>query len=317
MKSKIYRCLCFISILIILLVFVSHIMIPKNNTKEAGIHFEHASGIYAEEKNSIDLLVIGDSEPFTSIIPMELWNTYGYTSYICCDKELTILQSMQMLSKIFQNQKPKMLLIDANFFFRQIDTSDMIDTVFNIVCPGYEYHDRWKRIGLEDFTQGVNYNNINDQKGYYYTMETVPCIEEDIMNPPEGIKYISRINKWCLRTIKKYCNDNSIKIMFFRTPTNKDWNYSSYAGVKEFADKENIEYWDMNYEKEKLQLDYSQDSKDGEDHLNYRGALKTTRVLGEKLDSMKILTDHRGDEKYSAWEESMKKYKEIIENVDI
>ena len=39
-------------------------------------------GIQKEQKDSIDLLVLGDSESMTSISPMELWKSTGITSYI-------------------------------------------------------------------------------------------------------------------------------------------------------------------------------------------------------------------------------------------
>lgn len=40
-------------------------------------------GIQKEQKDSIDMLVLGDSESMTSISPMELWKSVGITSYIC------------------------------------------------------------------------------------------------------------------------------------------------------------------------------------------------------------------------------------------
>ena len=58
-------------------------MRPKNNYVEYGMHYRGASGILAEEENTIDTIIIGNSEAYSSIIPMELWKDYGYTSYNC------------------------------------------------------------------------------------------------------------------------------------------------------------------------------------------------------------------------------------------
>ena len=39
-------------------------------------------GIQKEQKDSIDMLVLGDSESMTSISPMELWKSTGITLYV-------------------------------------------------------------------------------------------------------------------------------------------------------------------------------------------------------------------------------------------
>ena len=54
-------------------------------------------GIQKEQKDSIDMLVLGDSESMTSISPMELWKSVGITSYICGQSGQRISESYYML----------------------------------------------------------------------------------------------------------------------------------------------------------------------------------------------------------------------------
>ena len=79
--KNIYKPIIFIFILFLILLGISGWFMPKNNVKGNGIHEARSNGIFGEEKNTIDVLVIGDSESFTSISPLPIWNKYGFTMY--------------------------------------------------------------------------------------------------------------------------------------------------------------------------------------------------------------------------------------------
>ena len=55
-------------------------------------------------------------------------------------------------------------------------------------------------------------------------------------------------------------------------------------------------------------IDWTQDTYDKGDHLNYSGAEKVTNFLGAYLDKRYDLPDHRGDKEYASWEKSVEKY---------
>ncbi|MGI5850084.1 MAG: hypothetical protein ACOX8Q_08505, partial [Christensenellales bacterium] len=47
-------------------------------------------------------------------------------------------------------------------------------------------------------------------------------------------------------------------------------------------------------------------------HTNIKGAIKYTNYFGKYLLDNYHLEDHRGDDRYSSWDESYKKYIEIV-----
>lgn len=76
MKKIILKSTIFCTIFLIILIILSHIVVPKNNSKEAGMEDELANGILAEPENTIDVLVVGDSESYSSYVPREICNEY-------------------------------------------------------------------------------------------------------------------------------------------------------------------------------------------------------------------------------------------------
>ena len=75
--------LLFLAILTGLLTAGSWLVEPKNNEKSSGMRNAQATGFLTERENSLDYLIIGDSETYSSMSPMQLWRDYGYTGYVC------------------------------------------------------------------------------------------------------------------------------------------------------------------------------------------------------------------------------------------
>ena len=78
-----FSSLAFIAGLLILLIFASQLVLPKDNLNKKEIHDSGANGILAEAENTIDVLILGDSECYSSVIPLQIWKDYGITSYLC------------------------------------------------------------------------------------------------------------------------------------------------------------------------------------------------------------------------------------------
>ena len=79
--KKTVKCVLFIAGLAGILFILSLVFYPKNNEKKDGIIDVAANAILGEPENSIDVLIIGDSESLNSINPLRIWEQQGIASY--------------------------------------------------------------------------------------------------------------------------------------------------------------------------------------------------------------------------------------------
>ena len=102
--------LAFLAGLLAILILLSFLVNPKNNSQEAGMKDPTAVGFWGEPKNSIDVLVLGDSESYSSIIPTQMWQQQGITSYVCGSHAQRLCYSEELLKQAFSCQSPKIVL---------------------------------------------------------------------------------------------------------------------------------------------------------------------------------------------------------------
>lgn len=107
MKKQILKSVVFLLILMLILTILSLLFTPKNNTKEFGMYDVNANGVLGEMDNTVDVLIVGDSEAYTSISPMELWKKYGFTSYVCSSPGQSLSDSFKFVHTSTEKQKTK------------------------------------------------------------------------------------------------------------------------------------------------------------------------------------------------------------------
>ena len=234
-------------------------------------------GIQKEQKDSIDMLVLGDSESMTSISPMELWKSVGITSYICGQSGQRISESYYMLKHALDYQSPQVVLLETNMLFRYTNTPDSLRSSISDTAmyyfPVLQYHNLWKNI-------------VNDQI-------------------PEGWP---QINLWYLDKIRKLCEKNKIQLLLYTSASPVNHNYKRYNAVLKYAGKYGIPYIDFNQKLKELGIDWKNDTLDKGDHLNLSGAHKITDYMTMYLQEHYMLPDHRDDEKFTSWDTMASQY---------
>ena len=222
----------------------------------------------------------------------------------------TLPETIKILPKTLKNQEPKIIILESNNFYDALNIVSPVAKVVNVTLPVIEFHNRWKNLNKEDFFSKVEYTNTNVEKGYHYIDAVIPADDSNYMIYSDDIAPIPKANQIYIELIKKYCDSKGIKFMIVSVPSCINWNYAKHNAVKQFAEKENIDFLDLNELKDEIKIDWQTETGDGGDHVNYKGALKATKYLGQWLSKKNILENHKNDEKYKKWNEDLEKIKE-------
>ena len=144
---------CFLALLCALMVAASYLFMPKNNHKTFGVNDAEmlARGILGEKENSIDVLVVGDSEAYSSISPMQMWEERGFRSYLCSTPAQPLYDSYRFLRQALDRQSPSVVVLETNAIFRPYKLNDYLLSRAKNLFSILRYHDRWKSLKVIDF----------------------------------------------------------------------------------------------------------------------------------------------------------------------
>lgn len=311
--KRIIAWLVFLAGLLGLLLIASRIFTPKNNDSLSGMEQVRANGILAEPANTIDVLVLGDSEAYTAFSPLLLWKDTGYTSYTCGTNSQRLPYTKTMLERALENQSPKLVILETLAIYRPIKLDAMASDEAAKYLPIFRYHDRWKNLQWIDFTTApITATEQAPYKGHAHNEAVDPCLNVDYMAPTqEPAATIPLVNQYYVKAIQELCESHGAQFMLVSTPSPVNWNYARHAGIADFAEELGCDYLDLNLED--VKIDWTQDTFDKGDHLNHFGAVKVTAFLADYLKSHGGLTDHRGDPNYQDWDQKWKDYSLLLD----
>ena len=305
---------CFLSLLCALLLAASFLFMPKNNHKAFGMGNDElvAGGILGERENSIDVLVVGDSEAYSSISPIQMWDEHGFTSYLCSTGGQPLYDSHRFLRQALEHQSPKVVILETNAIFRPYKLSDYLASRAKSLFSVLRYHDRWKALTVNDLSGPMGYTWTDDLKGYRYNPKAAAADARRHMLPSEEMQEIPPLNRVCLREMLDLCEERGAQLILVSTPSTLNWNYPRHNTIAAFAAENGLTYLDLNLMTDKVPIDWKTDTRDKGDHLNYSGAVKVTGFLGQYLKQTFDLPDNRMDDAYASWHSALLRYRNTV-----
>lgn len=313
MRKTVKRGMLFVLILAVILAGAS-VWTRKRVIKYAGYiegRNRPTAMLSAEPAETIDVLVLGDSESYTSVSTMDLWKEHGITAFDCGQGGQRIQETYYMLKTALQRQSPKVVVLETNVMFRnpgpfkntQIALAEMLRYYF----PVFRYHNLWKTIFEEKPEE------ISDYKGFRIREKIIPYQGGEYMKETKETAEISPFVEHYMKGIRRLCGESGAKLLLVSAPSPVNYNYKKHNTIQAYADRYSIPYIDLNMKTEELGIDWEKDSMDKGDHLNVYGAEKVTAYLGRYLVEHYSLEDHRADEAYAKWNELAEKYEKELE----
>lgn len=311
------KIITFVLLAVLLLEGMSKALMPRSNSGSGGMHNYRARGFYGEEKKSLDIAAIGNSDLASGFSPMELWKSHGIAGFACGEPNQTIDQSVRLLQEVLTCQKPKVVILETDTLFQENmegHLTSLVKTAVNYLFPVLEYHDRWKSVTLSEL-MGKQQKPWHDSgKGYRYSGDRVAYKGDDYMAETKEKEEIDAIAMKSLDQFVEICQEAGIQVMFVEMPSANSWNMARHRAVADYASSRNISFIDFNM-KDRMKetgFDWMTDSRDGGNHLNYSGAKKISVWLGNYLVKDYQLEDHRKDSRYQRWQQDVSAYDRIV-----
>ena len=286
------------------------IVTPKDINDSGGALYYNGMGFLAEPKNSLDIVVYGNSDVYSGFAPAVLFEKFGYTSYASGRAHQNVGHINKLLKKTLKNQKPKLVILEADCFFakskQEINKAD-------IVYAPFVYHSRWKEIKARDFYKLPSRKGRKDiNKGYINSNKTNKSgWKENYMgNPNAKPKQIPERNLKYIEECIEICKANDIKVMLLELPSATSWTYAKHNAVNMLAKSHNIPFIDMNTELEGYEVDFKKDFRDNGNHLNKTGALKSTEYIGAfiKKNYSGLIKNKYNNPQYEHWLKVVESY---------
>lgn len=296
-------------------------------------NFKYGDGIYdltkfyEQDKNSVDVLILGSSHAFENINTGTLWDEYGIASFSLCGSVQPMWNTYYYLKEALKTQTPKLIILEGYCLtFRKAysDDSRIIKNNFGLhLSPDkikslmvstnkrrwpeffleyIHFHSRYKEIKKDDFLRNQGHPLYEDWKGFGCNMATAELYPIEVSSISGREELTNKTEKY-YRAIIDLAQKNKIPIIVVIAPyagiTEKHQMYFNKASdiTKEY----NIPFINCNLIPDEIGLDFSTDVADKE-HLNYKGTPKLSRYIGKYIKEKYDIPDRRGSEKYVSWQ---------------
>lgn len=291
-------------------------------------------GIYEEEENTLDVVVIGNSNVYRGVSPMVLWKEYGITSYSYSSPLQKVWISYYLLKEALEYQTPKVILFDVDECFDESDATEqavrkVFDNVkmgknkwealqdpifqltnfdrFSYLFPIVRYHARWDRLKEQDFRR-ITLDYSNSFKGYLLSRTVKPYRKKiTYMEKKNQTAVMGEKVKTYLEKMIQLCKENGIQMVLIELPCITSWSYEKSMAMEQFAKEHEVPFLDLN-KKEDIGINWETDTEDEGQHLNLSGAEKVSSYLGKYLLENYSLPDHREEPSFQKWHEDYERY---------
>ncbi|MDR2163604.1 MAG: hypothetical protein LBO70_06675, partial [Clostridiales Family XIII bacterium] len=300
------------------------------------------SSFYRQPEDTIDVVFIGASSMYRGWSSMMAWHEYGITSYAYATSAQPAAACQFIIKDVLKTQSPKVFVLDLRsyrgnpeptdryitgairkvtdnmpFSRNRIDAIDyMLDSIgietgnrnLDYYFSFLLYHNRWTE-GREAFDIGRDIYNktqgtrIGDEIFGVYDFPV-----DKLSKPTDKAAPLPEKIEENLTDLLNFLKESDTKATFLLLPCLVSENDRELFNTAEsIIAKNGFSYLNLMDSTSEMGIDYKTDFYDKK-HMNVYGMDKSTRFISEYLIREYGLSDHRGDPKYSLWDDAYEEY---------
>lgn len=336
-KGQLLKSTIFICIFLTILVTVTYIIRTNGDVKDI------FNGFYAEENDTLDVVMIGSSPVYPFYSAPKLWGEYGITCYPLSSHVQRPSAALPLLKEAYKTQEPQVVVfemrmytmedgdMESNMAYARGVTDNMkysmnrIYAINRLVAEPserytyyfdiFKYHSNWKTMVLPDQIACFRYEKSHPLKGFVIRDEVGPLEEERIpvCTDLKETMAIPAEQEARLYELLDYLKEQEQQALFIVSPYRiepKEQMMFNY--MKPIIASYGYDFINMNEYYEEIGIDFATDYYDYGGHVNALGAEKCTAFLGKLLEEFE-LPDKRDEQGYKSWDKAYQLYCEKSE----
>ncbi len=325
------RIAAFLLALIVIIEALSLTVFSKGAAATYNNKYANQFSFLQEPDDSVQLAFIGDSNIYSAVVPIKLWEWCGLTSTIIAAPKQTLHQSYHLLEDLFEKQSPQYVVVETDMFYRDkpireddtviVESEKPLDVVFDTLDPSsfedvikgaapvFTFHDKWKSLlrGKKVPPKDANAH------GYHLSLTVRKFKLKDYMKPADIADPIKKKDAKQIDAIVSLCRRNGAEVVFVTAPSPVFWSYERHNATAQLAKQYGADYIDYNLMWDELGLSSRKHFRDKGHHLNYFGAKLVTKQFGGYARHTLKLKSLKNDARYSYWDDSTEAFKEDVD----
>jgi hypothetical protein len=335
--SHLFQSVFFIAILVLLLVFATALVRPVPDRQSGW------SGFLQQPKNSIDLLLIGNSHVYSTFLPLEAWKEAGVASWDLGAGRISNSVKLAYLKEALRTQKPRVVAVElfgitteqfpdgsgetdprttewsySEMPFgvnkvKSVFTSLPATEVVSSLVPLIRYHNRYADI-TEDATWFLHAQaKVFTGGGYLRVGQGDPNGPKTKPRVATAKQYQASLS--ALEEIIALCKREHIPLVLWTAPMWEDpvsdFPETIQRDLRAKHLDEGVTFVNMVDEMPTIGIDNATSFLDS-GHLSYEAATKATNWLLEEVFAPYNLPDHREEPSYKQWQKYEKSWDKRI-----
>lgn len=334
-RKQFIQSVIFIGILLPALVCASYIVRTNGDVKD------RFSGFYAEEDNTLDIVMIGSSPVFPFYSAPKIWGDTGIAAYPLSTNVQRPVAMKYLVKEAEKTQSPSLYIFEMRMFTMDDEglaenmaytrgVTDNLTYSWNRVktiqamvpetedrlsfyVDLFKYHTNWRMFAFVSEWKNWRYHKESDLKGFYVKDEVGPTTRPEAGGTSGTLK-IPDSQEVYLKDLLQFLQEEDLQALFIVSPygeTLEEQQMFNY--MKGIVEETGYGFLNMNDHYEEIGIVFEEDFADYGSHTNAVGAEKCTEFLEEYLQEHYQFDDKRGDERYASWDRSYELWQQRLE----